>query len=91
MSKMFDWDVKRNGEVAWIAQRKDGEAGTITTVKKMLSRNTPLMTRYSFEGKGGLANETLYSAKKLKVRDIFRLSHQMIKCRMLQSMVDLQV
>lgn len=66
LSKMFDWDVKRNGEVAWIAQRKDGEAGTITTVKKMLSRNTPLMTRYSFEGKGGLANETLYSAKKAK-------------------------
>lgn len=39
LSKMFDWDVKRNGEVAWIAQRKDGEAGTITTVKRMLSRN----------------------------------------------------
>lgn len=66
LSKMFDWDVKRNGEVAWIAQRKDGEAGTITTVKRMLSRNTPLMTRYSFEGKGGLANETLCSAKKAK-------------------------
>lgn len=66
LSKMFDWDVKRNGEVAWIAQRKDGEAGTITTVKRMLSRNTPLMTRYSFDGKGGLTNETLYSAKKAK-------------------------
>ena len=66
LSKMFDWDVKRNGEVAWIAQRKDGAAGTITTVKRMLSRNTPLMTRYSFDGKGGLTNETLYSAKKAK-------------------------
>ena len=32
----------------------------------MLSRNTPLMTRYSFDGKGGLTNETLYSAKKAK-------------------------
>ena len=63
---MFDWDVERNGEVAWIAQKKDGEAGTIATVKKVLGRNTPLMTRYSFEGKGGLANETLYSAKKAK-------------------------
>lgn len=63
---MFDWDVERNGEVAWIAQKKDGEAGTIATVKKVLGRNTPLMTRYSFEGKGGLTNETLYSAKKAK-------------------------
>ena len=43
-----------------------GAAGTITTVKRMLSRNTPLMTRYSFDGKGGLTNETLYSAKKAK-------------------------
>ncbi len=47
-------------------RRKDGEAGTIATVKKVLGRNTPLMTRYSFEGKGGLTNETLYSAKKAK-------------------------
>lgn len=66
LSKMFDWDVERNGEVAWIAQKKDGEAGTIATVKKVLGRNTPLMTRYSFEGKGGLTNETLYGAKKAK-------------------------
>ncbi len=22
LSKMFDWDVERNGEVAWIAQKK---------------------------------------------------------------------
>lgn len=66
LSRMFDWDIKRNGEVAWIAQKEGGEAGTIVTVKKMLGRNTPLMTRYSFEGKGGLSNETLYSAKKAK-------------------------
>lgn len=40
--------------------------GTISTVKKMLSKNTPLMTRLSYEGKGALANETLYSAEKAK-------------------------
>ena len=50
----------------WIAYAIYGAAGTITTVKRMLSRNTPLMTRYSFDGKGGLTNETLYSAKKAK-------------------------
>ncbi len=63
LSKMFDWDVTRGGEIAWVAQ-KDGNAGTIATVKKMLAKNTPLMTRYNFEEHGGLANETLYSAKK---------------------------
>ena len=66
LSKMFDWDVKRNDEVAWVAQKKGGDAGTIATVKKMLERNTPLMTRYSFEGKGRLTKETLYSAKEAK-------------------------
>ena len=63
LSKMFDWDVTRGGETAWVAQ-KDVIAGTIATVKKMLGKNTPLMTRYNFEEHGGLANETLYSAKK---------------------------
>lgn len=29
-------------------------------------KNTPLMTRLSYEGKGALANETLYSAEKAK-------------------------
>ena len=34
LSRMFDWDVKRGDEVAWIAQKQDGAAGTISTVKK---------------------------------------------------------
>lgn len=63
LSKMFDWDVVRGDQVAWIAS-KEGEAGTIAKVKKMLNRNTPLMTRLSFEGHGGITKETLYSAKK---------------------------
>ena len=66
LSRMFDWDVVRGEEVAWRAQKEDGQAGTIATVKKVLAKNTPLMTRYNFEGHGGLANETLYSAKKAK-------------------------
>ncbi len=64
LSRMFDWDVIRGGEVAWIAQKKDGIPGTIVTVKSMLERNTPLMTRRNFEGHGGIANETLYSKHK---------------------------
>lgn len=63
LSRMFEWDVTRNGEIAWIGA-KDGEAGTIVTVKKMLKKNTPLMTRRNFVGHGAIANETLYGKQK---------------------------
>lgn len=69
LSKMFDWDVVRDNEVAWIGSKKDETAGTIATVKEMLGRNTPLMTRMNFEGHGGIAKETLYSAKKASVEN----------------------
>jgi CRISPR-associated endonuclease Csn1 len=65
LSKMFDWDVARGEEIAWKAQTEEG-AGTIVTVKKMLAKNTPLLTRFSFEGHGAIANETLYGASKAK-------------------------
>lgn len=64
LSKMFDWDIKRGEEVAWVAQHGKDESGTIVTVKKVMSKNTPLLTRLSFEGHGGIADQTLYSAKK---------------------------
>lgn len=63
LSRMFDWDVVRGGQTAWRAATGD-DPGTIATVRKMLQRNTPLMTRLNFEGHGGIADETLYSAKK---------------------------
>lgn len=62
LSRMFDWDIIRGNQTAWIAQKEGGEAGTIATVKEMISRNTPLMTRLSFEGHGRIAKETLYGA-----------------------------
>ncbi len=64
LSKMFDRDVVRGGQTAWIAQKEGGTPGTIATVKEMISRNTPMMTRLNFESHGGIANETLYGAKK---------------------------
>lgn len=65
LARMFEWDVARGDEVAWVAKRGDKE-GTISTVRKMMGKNTPLMTRLSFEQHGGIANATLYSAKKAK-------------------------
>ncbi len=64
LSRMFDWDVKRGDETAWVAQNGKEERGTIVTVRKMMAKNTPLLTRFSFEGHGSIADQTLYSAKK---------------------------
>lgn len=64
LSRMFDWDVKRGEETAWLAQHGKKESGTIVTVRRMMAKNTPLLTRFNFEGRGGIADQTLYSAKK---------------------------
>lgn len=67
LGKMFERDIVRGGETAWIAPKKENQnTGTIVTVKKVLERNTPLMTRMSFEGHGGIAKQTVYSAKIAK-------------------------
>lgn len=68
LAKMFEWDVVRGEDVAWIADKNDNQ-GTITTVRKMMRKNTPLMTRMSFEQHGGIAKGTIYSAKVVKEKN----------------------
>ena len=65
LDKMFEWDVVRNGYTAWKASDKK-DSGTIKTVKKSLERNTPILTRWSFEKNGKLADATVYSARRAK-------------------------
>ena len=48
MNKIFNYDVERNGVVAW---RKDT---SLSVVKSVLRKNTPLVTRMSYEVKGAL-------------------------------------
>ncbi len=72
LSKMFESNVERSGEIAWTAPQKDKETkaltetGSIITVKRMLQKGTPLMTRMNFEQKGELTKATLYSADEVK-------------------------
>lgn len=66
LSKMYDRDVIRDGYCAWKAPEKDGDAGTIAIVRKMMKKNTPLLTRLSFEGHGAISKETLYGKDKAK-------------------------
>lgn len=65
MGQIFDWTVCRNGETAWVAS-KDGE-GTIKTVKKILNKNSPMITRYAAEYHGGITQKvTVYKVKPEK-------------------------
>ncbi|MGP1612878.1 MAG: type II CRISPR RNA-guided endonuclease Cas9 [Catonella sp.] len=80
LAKMFEWDVIRGCETAWIAKRKD-EKGTIATVRKMMQKNTPLLTRMNFEQHGGIANATLYSAKKAKPENYIPLKTSDIRMK----------
>ncbi len=73
LSRMFDWDVARGTETAWVAAKKGGPQGTIVTVKRMLARNTPLMTRRNFEAHGQIAEATLYRVKKEKAENYIPL------------------
>ena len=62
LGKMFEWDIERDGEKAWIAEH-DGVPGTIALVKSVMEKNTPMISRLVFEAKGALSKETLYGAK----------------------------
>lgn len=64
LGRMFEKDIVRNGEVAWLADDGKGNHGTIVTVKKVMARNTPMMTRMVLNGHGAIANATLYPASK---------------------------
>lgn len=66
LAKFFENDVIRGKEVAWVSTKENGEIGTIATVKKMMSKNTPLLTRMNFVGHGGIADQTLYGTDKAK-------------------------
>ena len=58
MYRLFDFDVIRNGETAWEAT----DNKSIRTVKCMINKQTPLLTRMSFEENGALADQTIYCA-----------------------------
>lgn len=54
LNRMFDFDVCRNGEMAW----KSGEDGSIATVRHTMGKNNILFTRRSAAVHGGLFDQT---------------------------------
>lgn len=65
LKRMFtsDNDIMRNGEIAW----KAGKDGTISTVKRIMNKNNILVTRRSYEMKGGLFDQQLMKKGKGQV------------------------
>jgi CRISPR-associated endonuclease Csn1 len=62
MEKLFQYPVSRNGKDAWITKN----AESISMVKRMMGKNTPLVTRMNYESHGGIADQTIYSANDAK-------------------------
>ncbi len=61
LKRMFTSNnVERNGETAWIA----GNDGTIVTVRKTMNKNNILVTRRSYEVKGGLFDQQIMKKGK---------------------------
>lgn len=62
LEKMFTskYDIVRDGETAW----KAGDKGTIVTVKKTMQKNNILVTRRSYEVKGGLFDQMIMKKGK---------------------------
>ena len=57
MDKIFFYDVKRGDQVAW------SKTSSLETVLKMMRKNTPIITRMSYEEHGKLSEATIYSAE----------------------------
>ncbi len=62
MDKVFDFTVKSGDQIAW----NPVKSKSLQVVKKMVSKQTPLVTRRSFEQKGAISKIELTVAKKCK-------------------------
>lgn len=60
LEKIFEYDVERNGYIAWKANDEEtGIPGSIANVKKNINNRNILFTRMSYEGKGALYDVNL--------------------------------
>lgn len=66
MDKVFDGDVVRKEETAWVSCKDGNTDGTISLVEKTLLRNTPLVTKRPEEGHGKLFDTNLIGKKDAK-------------------------
>lgn len=66
MDKIFEYNVVRGSETAWIGTGK-GSSSTLNTVKSTMKRNTPLITKRSYVSHGAITRkDTVWSKEKAK-------------------------
>lgn len=66
MSKIFDYTVKRGDEVAWSVSDSENEK-TISVVKRMMNKTSPIITQKSYEVHGGITGKaTIYGSDVAK-------------------------
>lgn len=60
LEKLFEYDVERNGYIAWKSNDEEtGKPGSIANVKKNINNRNILFTKMSYEGKGALFDVNL--------------------------------
>ena len=64
--KIYESDVFRNENAAWVFSKENKEINTINTVNKMVYRKTVNITEMLVEGKGQLFNLTIKDRTQLK-------------------------
>ena len=67
MDKIFDYNVERNGEKAWIADNNE----SISKVKRIVGRNTVLITKKVEEVHGALTNKATIWGKAIAKKDSY--------------------
>lgn len=66
MDKIFEYDVVRGAETAWIGT-KQGSSASLSIVKANMKKKTPLITKRSYVTHGSLTRkDTIISAEKAK-------------------------
>jgi CRISPR-associated endonuclease Csn1 len=66
LGKMFKWNIVRGEETAWIGHDDEKNGGSIETVREVMNKNTPLMTRMTYVNTGAFTKETLYNKDTAK-------------------------
>ena len=73
MSKMFEYDIIRGSDVAWKASDDNGP-GSIAIVKRVMAKNTPIITKRSYnyaKGRGITNKDTVYGKNAIKNPDAY--------------------
>lgn len=75
LNKMFDRRIERDGYIAWLPA-SFGEQATLQLVKKVMAKNTPMLTRQSFEKHGIINKVTIYGKNKAKIKGYLPIKTQ---------------